>query len=71
MIPRLIGCHVHDVQFPDRDRLPVFSGMISFAELLGKVPAGVPLVWELDPKVQPEEISKTLRDWNKTFASIV
>ena len=71
MSPRLIGCHVHDVQFPDRLHLPVFSGMISFPELLGKVPAGVPLVWELDPDVQPAEISKTLQDWNKTFASIV
>jgi sugar phosphate isomerase/epimerase len=71
MIPRLVGCHVHDVQFPDRAHLPVFSGMISFPELLGKVPAGVPLVWELDPQVPLAEITKTLREWNKTFATIV
>jgi sugar phosphate isomerase/epimerase len=71
MVPRLIGCHVHDVQFPDRDHLPIFSGMIPFRELLRKVPAGIPLVWELDPRVPPAEVTKALREWNKTFASVV
>jgi hypothetical protein len=45
--------------------------MISFPELLGKVPAGVPLVWELDPHVPLAEITKALLEWNKTFATIV
>lgn len=71
MAPRLIGCHVHDVQFPDRNHLPIFSGMIPFGELLKKVPAGIPLVWELDPRVPATEVSQALREWNKTFASVV
>lgn len=71
MAPRLIGCHVHDVQFPDQDHLPIFSGMIPFRELLKKVPAGIPLVWELDPRVPNAEVAKALRVWNKTFATVV
>lgn len=71
MVPRLIGCHVHDVQFPDRDHLPIFRGMIQFRELLRKVPAGTPLVWELNPRVPAAEVTKALREWNKTFASVI
>src|SRR3984957_2270104 len=33
MSPWLIGCHVHDVEFPARDHRVPFSGMIDFAAL--------------------------------------
>jgi sugar phosphate isomerase/epimerase len=65
----LIGCHVHDVEFPARDHLPPFTGMIDFAGLIPLLPQHVPLVWELSPRVTRDEIMEAQTRWKQTFAS--
>jgi sugar phosphate isomerase/epimerase len=62
-IPLIVGCHVHDVKFPVRDHQVPFSGMIEFASLLPLLPASIPIVWELSPRVTKEEIASALTQW--------
>ncbi len=59
--PRLLGCHVHDVEWPARDhRVPLATGGVDYARLLPLVPRGVPLVWELSPSQKRETILEAL-----------
>jgi sugar phosphate isomerase/epimerase len=67
MSPRLIGCHVHDVQFPARDHCVPSSGMIDFATLFSLLPADAPMVWELNPQLPKEEIVSALSSWREAF----
>jgi len=76
--PRLLGCHVHDVQWPAKDhRVPLSTGGVDFdsAAVLGaKEPA---LVWELSPsqrraltcwpRIRPgrRSLGRKLRGWSK------
>lgn len=69
MLPHLLGCHVHDVKYPDRDHQALFTGEIPFEEFIPSVPTSVPLVWELSPNVTPTEISAALQRWNTVFKS--
>jgi sugar phosphate isomerase/epimerase len=69
MLPYLLGCHVHDVKYPDHDHQALFTGEIPFAELIPLVPASAPLVWELNPNVTPAEIGVALQRWNTVFKS--
>ena len=64
--PRLIGCHVHDVQWPARDhRAPFLAGGVDLAGLLAQVPATVPLIWELSPGNRPEQVREALARWRQ------
>jgi sugar phosphate isomerase/epimerase len=65
--PRLIGGHVHDVQWPARDHRVPFSGTLNYAELLRWFPAGCPLVWELSPGRDAGEIRLALERWRQEF----
>ncbi len=66
--PRLIGCHVHDVQWPMRDhRAPLSTGGVALGELLPLVPPGVPLVWELSPGNRREDVVEALNRWRIKF----
>ena len=65
--PRLLGCHVHDVIYPDRDHRIPFQGIIPFKELLDLIPKQVPLVWELTPRVSADEILMALKRWRELF----
>ena len=65
--PRLVGCHVHDVIYPDRDHRIPFTGTVPFKELFPLIPAHVPLVWELSPSAQPEPIRLGLQKWGELF----
>ena len=66
--PRLIGCHVHDVQWPMRDhRTPLSAKGVAFETLLPLVPRGVPLIWELAPSQKREEIIEALAKWKSSF----
>ena len=47
MTPYLVGCHVHDVEWPDRDHRVPFYGDMGLEKLLDLVPEDKPLVWEL------------------------
>jgi len=65
MVPRLMGCHVHDVNYPDRDHRIPFTGTVPFKELFPLVPSHVPLVWELSPSAQPDAIRTALQTWRE------
>jgi sugar phosphate isomerase/epimerase len=64
---RLVGCHVHDVIYPDRDHRIPFTGTVPFKELFPLIPSHVPLVWELSPTAQPEAIHTGLQKWRELF----
>ncbi|NJM38636.1 MAG: sugar phosphate isomerase/epimerase [Akkermansiaceae bacterium] len=63
----LIGGHVHDVQWPARDHRTPFSGTLDYAALLKFFPKNCPLIWELSPTRQAEEIRENLIQWEREF----
>ena len=65
--PHLMGGHVHDVQWPERDHRTPFSGTLDYAAILRFFPAGCPLTWELSPSRQEEEIRDALVIWKAKF----
>jgi len=65
--PRLIGGHVHDVQWPARDHRVPFSGTLDYAALLKFFPADCPLVWELSPTRDAAGIREALVRWKQDF----
>ncbi len=65
--PHLIGGHVHDVQWPARDHRTPFSGMLDYAALLKYFPPGCPLIWELSPTREAEEIRTALVRWKAEY----
>lgn len=66
--PHLVGGHVHDVEWPARDhRVPFFGGTIDYAALLRFFPKGSPLVWELSPTREAEQIRSALARWKSEF----
>jgi sugar phosphate isomerase/epimerase len=67
MAPRLIGCHVHDVQFPARDHRVPFSGMIDFTALLPLLPPEQPVVWELSSNASKDDIVAALSHWKERY----
>lgn len=66
-VSRLLGCHVHDVIYPDRDHRIPLSGTVPFKELLPLIPVHTPLVWELTPSAQADEIRRALQQWQELF----
>jgi sugar phosphate isomerase/epimerase len=58
MAPRLLGFHVHDVDFPGRDHCAPGQGMIDFAALKPMVKPGHIKVFELSPNLTLEEVVK-------------
>jgi sugar phosphate isomerase/epimerase len=67
MKPRLVGCHIHDVQFPARDHRVPFSGMIDFEALVPSLPAEQPMVWELSSSASKDDIVAALTHWKQRF----
>ncbi|GEP41605.1 sugar phosphate isomerase/epimerase family protein [Brevifollis gellanilyticus] len=68
IVPHLIGCHVHDVQWPIRDhRTPLTAGGVAFEKLLPMVRPEVPLIWELAPSQKREQILEALAKWKSLF----
>jgi sugar phosphate isomerase/epimerase len=65
--PRLMGGHVHDVQWPARDHRIPFSGTLDYAAILRFFPAGCPLTWELSPSRDADEIRDALAHWKTKF----
>lgn len=53
---RLVGFHLHDVEFPDRDHASPGTGMIDFAALKPFVKPGHIKVFELNPGLPVEKI---------------
>lgn len=66
--PRLLGCHVHDVEWPARDhRIPLSQGTVDFDRLLPLVPEGLPLVWEISPRHKRLDIIAAREAWERRF----
>jgi sugar phosphate isomerase/epimerase len=65
--PHIIGGHVHDVQWPARDHRTPFTGTLDYDSLLKFFPAGCPLIWELSPTRQTQEIKDSLVVWKAKF----
>jgi sugar phosphate isomerase/epimerase len=63
----LIGGHVHDVQWPARDHRTPFTGTLDYETILPIFPKGCPLVWELSPTREADEIRKSLEVWTRNF----
>lgn len=56
MSPYLLGCHLHDVIWPDQDHRVPFQGSVDFDKLLCLVPTDKPIVWELSHRRKKEDI---------------
>ena len=67
MVPYIIGGHVHDVQWPARDHRTPFTGTLDYDSLLKFFPARCPLIWELSPTRQTQEIKDSLVVWKAKF----
>jgi sugar phosphate isomerase/epimerase len=65
--PHIIGGHVHDVQWPARDHRTPYSGTLNYSTLLRFFPQGCPLIWELSPTREAEEIRQALMRWKAEF----
>ncbi len=62
--PRLLGCHVHDVKWPQKDhRTPLSTGGVALKSLLQWVPEEVPLVWELSPGQKTGQVREAQAQW--------
>ncbi len=69
MEPYLIGCHLHDLEWPSRDHRVPFSGEIDFDRLMRYVSADKPVVWELSPTRKKSDIKKALPRWIDAFGN--
>jgi sugar phosphate isomerase/epimerase len=57
LAPRLLGLHVHDVQYPGRDHRAPGSGIIDFAALKPMLKPEHIKVFELSPSLAPEDVA--------------
>ena len=57
LAPRLLGFHIHDVEYPDRDHRAPGTGTIDFASLKPMVKPEHIKVFEFSPSLSPEEAS--------------
>lgn len=69
MLPHLVGCHVHDVEWPERDHRVPFHGDMELARLLGMVSHELPLVWELSLSRRRVHIRRAKEIWDEIFSS--
>jgi sugar phosphate isomerase/epimerase len=70
-VPRLLGCHVHDVGWPHRDhQIPFSSGGVDFDSLLPLVPSHVPLIWEMSPRQKRLQIIAAREEWQRRFPDL-
>lgn len=67
MSPRLLGCHLHDVQWPARDHRVPFQGSVDYDRLLPLVSPRVPIVWELSSSRKAEDIRMALEIWKQKY----
>lgn len=65
--PYIIGGHVHDVQWPARDHRTPFTGTLDYKTILPFFPNGCPLVWELSPTCEVDEIRAAHEVWKRNF----
>jgi len=64
---RLVGCHVHDLVWPEEDHSVPGQGMIPFEELIPKLPKEACVVWEINTRRKTADIKAALIDWKQKF----
>jgi sugar phosphate isomerase/epimerase len=64
---RLVGAHLHDTIWPDRDHQPPLQGQIDYDRLIPILPAEKLLVWEMSPRRKADEIAESLQKWKERF----
>ena len=65
--PRMLGGHLHDVEFPCNDHRPPFTGMIDYDKLIPLLPKPMLFVWEMSPRRKAEEIRESFQKWKERF----
>ena len=65
--PRLIGCHLHDTQWPGNDHMAPFTGDVEYEPLIALLPADTLYVFEMSPRRSVEEIVKSRGEWLAKF----
>jgi sugar phosphate isomerase/epimerase len=64
---RLVGCHLHDTQWPGRDHQPPFTGDVPYDQLLALLPKETLFVFEMSPRRTREEIMTAREKWVEKF----
>ncbi len=67
MQPYVIGCHLHDLQWPDQTHCVPLSGMIEFDELMEVIPDRTPIVWEMSSDRRKADIKQAVPIWEQRF----
>lgn len=68
MRPHLIGCHLHDVEWPQGDHcVPLSAGGVDFDRLMPLVDRELPVVWELSPRRRKKTVLEGLARWQERF----
>lgn len=69
--PRLMGCHLHDVAWPDNDHLlPLSTHGVNYKQLMPLVPQEAVLVWEIKPAIKRAQLMDHLKEWRTLFPAI-
>ena len=68
---RLIGCHLHDTQWPGRDHMPPFTGDVPYDALIPLLPnkGDTLFVFEMSPRRTREEIIEARDKWAAKFGA--
>ncbi|MHA3770747.1 sugar phosphate isomerase/epimerase family protein [Verrucomicrobiota bacterium sgz303538] len=69
--PRLLGCHLHDTQWPGRDHMAPFTGDVPYDELIELLPekGNTLFVFEMSPRRTREEILEAREKWIQKFGA--
>lgn len=67
--PRMLGCHFHDVIWPDQDHRVPFQGTVEYDRLLPLVRKDLPIVWELGPRRKKEDIRMAREVWLEKYGA--
>lgn len=68
---RLVGCHLHDTQWPGRDHQPPFTGDVPYDQLIPLLPKKEKtlFVFEMSPRRTREEIVTAKEKWVERFGA--
>jgi sugar phosphate isomerase/epimerase len=64
---RTVGCHMQDVKWPGQDHQPPFLGEMKLEPLTRMLPQNCQIVWEISPRLSPEEILQSRAIWKERF----
>lgn len=67
LAPRLVGCHIHDLVWPEADHAVPGQGVIPFEQLIPGLPKETNVVWEIQTRRKTADIKAALIDWKQKF----